>query len=158
MVLSTTRLMGNPRWSGWFRRAVTIQGDLDSLKILFQIHLFRQLMTAMMASQRTYCGWWGGRPCELWWMTNADQNISRRLWRSREEVRLYLHADEVTSEVQGHLPLQRPLDIMTESQSSYNIFHLNELMKLLVRFRDIYDSNAHLTLWLNHNCRITSST
>jgi hypothetical protein len=31
------------------------------------------------------------------------------------------------SEVQGHLRLR--LDIMTESQLSYNIFHLNELMK-----------------------------
>jgi hypothetical protein len=31
------------------------------------------------------------------------------------------------SEVQGHLWLR--LEIMTESQSSYNIFHLNELMK-----------------------------
>jgi hypothetical protein len=48
------------------------------------------------------------------------------------------------SEVQGHSRLRLRLDVMTESQSSYNIFHLNELMKLFKLANNLHSIKNNL--------------
>jgi hypothetical protein len=76
-------------------------------------------------------------PFELFWTTSGafscSEDINKATHIANNAIRKCTIVSSqiwIISEVQGHLRLQLRLDVMTESQSSYNIFHLNELMKL----------------------------
>jgi hypothetical protein len=97
-------------------------------------------------------------------MLGEFQPLSRAL---KEPNQMYFKSDGfvyVISEVQGHLQLQLWLDIMTESQSSFNIFHLkmnwwsfSNWQTTFIRSRIIWNFKSDLCIswktWSRITCR-----